>query len=85
MLTRIVAASLALLLAFALVACAAEPDAVIVVIANGADLESELKPLDGKTVVATGTRAEGVSIRMAGPEMRVEKIEEITDTPGAAE
>lgn len=63
----------------------AEPDAVIVVIANGADMASTLRPLEGKTVVATGTRAEGASIRNAGPEMNVDKIEEITDTPGAAE
>lgn len=66
-------------------ALGAEPDAVTVVIANGADLESELKPLEGKTVFAVGTKAEGVSTRMAGPEMNVDRIEEISDTPGVAE
>ena len=50
----------------------------VAVIANGADLESTLAPLKGLTVLATGTRFEGASIRMAGPEIIVETIEEIS-------
>lgn len=60
-------------------------DKVIAVIANGADFESQLKALDGKQVFATGTKLEGASIRMAGPEIEMTKIEEVSDTPGIAE
>ena len=56
----------------------------VAVIANGADLESTLAPLKGLTVLATGRRFEGASIRMAGPEIIVETIEEISGT-GPAE
>lgn len=41
--------------------------------------------LDGKTVEVKGTRNEGASIRMAGPEITVTAITEISDTPGIAE
>jgi hypothetical protein len=58
---------------------------IVAVIANGAELESQLTPLKGKTVIVTGTRLNGASIRMAGPEIDVTQIEEISDTPGAAE
>lgn len=50
----------------------------VAVIANGSDLESTLEPLEGLAVVANGTRFEGASIRMAGPEIIVETIEEIS-------
>jgi hypothetical protein len=55
------------------------------VISNGDELESTLRPLEGRTVLATGTRFDGASIRMAGPEIVVTEIVEISDTPGAAE
>lgn len=58
---------------------------VIAVIANGADLAGTLRPLQGKTVSAVGKRLDGASIRQAGPEIEVTTIEEVTDTPGAAE
>jgi hypothetical protein len=57
----------------------------VAVIANGAEFESELKPLEGKQVLVTGTRLEGASIRMAGPEIEMTAVEEISDTPGPAE
>jgi hypothetical protein len=41
--------------------------------------------LAGKTVEVKGTRNEGASIRMAGPEITVTAITEISDTPGIAE
>lgn len=59
--------------------------ATVAVISNGASFQSQLEPLKGKSVVAIGTRLEGASIRMAGPELEIESIEEVTDTPGAAE
>lgn len=58
---------------------------VVAVIANGADFEDELKPLEGKSVFATGKRLDGASVRMAGPEFELAKIEEVSDTPGIAE
>lgn len=62
-----------------------EGDGNIAVIANADEFADELEALLGKTVSATGTRFDGVSIRMAGPEIIVETIEEISDTPGIAE
>lgn len=58
---------------------------VAAVIANSADFEDELKPLEGKQVFVTGKPAEGSSVRMAGPEITIEKVEELSDTPGIAE
>lgn len=55
------------------------------VIANGSDFEQELKALEGKQVSAEGKKLDGASIRMAGPEIEISSIEEITDTPGIAE
>lgn len=57
----------------------------IAVINNADEFANELEALLGKTVQVTGTRFDGVSIRMAGPEIVVDSIEEISDTPGAAE
>ena len=58
---------------------------VVAVIPPGTDLEETYELLAGKMVMVTGTRFEGASIRMAGPEIEVTSIEEITDTPGIAE
>lgn len=58
---------------------------VVAVIANGADFADQLEGLEGRTVMATGTRLDGASIRMAGPEVEIDSVEEISDTPGAAE
>jgi len=58
---------------------------VVAVVANPNEFEAQLQELDGKTVFVTGTRFEGTSVRMAGPEVTVTSIEEITDTPGIAE
>lgn len=66
-------------------AAAGAQGVVAAVIANADAIESELKALEGKSVIATGTRLEGASIRMAGPEIEVEKIEEFSDTGGIAE
>jgi hypothetical protein len=62
-----------------------EGDGNIAVIANADDFADELEALVGKTVQVTGTRFEGASIRMAGPEVVIASVEEISDTPGAAE
>ncbi|KAF0209405.1 MAG: hypothetical protein Q8S43_01035 [Actinomycetota bacterium] len=57
----------------------------VAVIANAAEFSGQLKALTGKTVIAIGRRAGGMSIRMAGPEMVLESISEISDTPGPAQ
>lgn len=41
---------------------------VLAVVANAQDFASELEDLKGLRVIAEGTKAEGASIRMAGPE-----------------
>jgi hypothetical protein len=58
---------------------------VVAVIANGADFADDLEALEGRTVMATGKRLDGASIRMAGPEIEIDSITEVTDTPGAAD
>lgn len=58
--------------------------ATIAVIANGTEMTDVLPALEGRSVVAYGRRFEGASIRMAGPEMTVERIEE-TDAGRPAE
>lgn len=57
----------------------------VAVIANGVDFEEQLSPLEGSQVLITGTRLDGASVRMAGPEIEMTTIEEFSDTPGAAE
>ncbi len=49
--------------------------ATVIVIANSVDFSAELEQLTGSYVIATGTLLDGVSIRMAGPEMMLESIE----------
>jgi hypothetical protein len=53
----------------------------IAVIANPDSFETELRSLVGAAVLVHGTRSEEPSIRMAGPEIMIESIEEITDAP----
>lgn len=57
----------------------------IAVVANADEFADELEDLTGSTVFITGTRFEGASVRMAGPEVVIESILEIDDTLGAAE
>lgn len=66
---------------------AAEGDegTTVAVIANGDELQDTLAPLEGRQVSIIGERFEGASIRMAGPEIVAETVEEMSDTPGAAE
>jgi hypothetical protein len=58
---------------------------VVAVVANPDEFTAELNALSGKTVMVTGTRFTGTTIRMAGPEVVVNEIQEISDTPGPAE
>lgn len=58
---------------------------IVAVIANGEEFASQLTALKDKTVMVTGVRLDGASIRMAGPEIQIADIVELSDTPGAAE
>ena len=57
----------------------------IAVIANSDEFDETLAPLEGRTVSIVGERFEGMSIRMAGPEIIAESVELMDDTPGVAE
>ena len=55
------------------------------VIANGDEFEQQLESLKGQQVRVIGTRFDGVSIRMAGPEIVAEKVEAVTPTADPAQ
>ncbi len=57
----------------------------VAVIANGDDLGTTLRPLEGSTVEVRGTRLDGASIRMAGPEVQASSVTAIDDTGAAAQ
>lgn len=57
----------------------------IAVIANPDAFAQQLAGLKGRTVMVTGDRFDGVSVRQAGPEIMITEITEVSDTPGAAE
>lgn len=59
---------------------------VVAVLANGAEFQSELEPLKGLAVFVDGTRNDGASTRMAGPEITVTKVTAANDgAPDPAE
>lgn len=58
---------------------------VFAVIANGADFESQLKPLEGKSVIVTGKPTDGASIRMAGPEIVMVSVSEVSEMNAPAQ
>lgn len=55
---------------------------IVAVIANADAWEKKLWDLEGSVVIAVGRRFEGVSIRMAGPEIVVEELYEAGTVPG---
>lgn len=57
----------------------------IAVVANPQDIITELEAFVGSPVELQGTLVEGASIRMAGPEIAVDSITQITEAPGPAE
>jgi len=67
---------------------AAEGDVgkVVAVIVNGDDYAAQFKELEGLSVIVTGTRLEGASTRMAGPEITATRVVAASDAaPGPAE
>lgn len=61
-----------------------EGEGNIAVIANAGEFADQLEALTGSDVIVTGTVVEGVSIRMAGPEVAIDSIGDIS-AAGAAE
>jgi hypothetical protein len=58
---------------------------VVAVIANGNDFATQFKELEGLSVIVTGTRLEGASTRMAGPEITATSVVAASDAAGPAE
>ena len=58
---------------------------VVAVIANGDDYAQQLKELEGLSVIVMGTRLEGASTRMAGPEITATSVVAASDAAGPAE
>jgi len=59
---------------------------VVAVIVNGDDYAAQFKELEGLSVIVTGTRLEGASTRMAGPEITATRVVAASDAaPGPAE
>jgi len=66
----------------------AEGDAgkIVAVIANGGDFAQQFEQHAGLSMIVTGVRLEGASIRMAGPEIRATSVVAASDAPpGPAE
>jgi hypothetical protein len=57
----------------------------VAVIANAAELGPKLEALKGVQVIASGTRIDGASIRMAGPEIKVAAIDGATNSSSEAQ
>ena len=53
------------------------------VVANGADFAQQFKELEGLSVIVTGTRLDGASIRMAGPEIQATTVVAASDASPA--
>ena len=58
---------------------------VVAVIANGGDYAQQLKELEGLSVIVMGTRLDGASTRMAGPEITATSVVAASDAAGPAE
>ena len=59
---------------------------VVAVIANGADFARQFEQHPGLSMIVTGTRLEGASTRMAGPEIAATRVVAASDAPpGPAE
>ena len=58
---------------------------VVAVVANGDDYAQQLKELEGLSVIVKGTRLDGASTRMAGPEITATSVVAASDAAGPAE
>ena len=60
-------------------------DTVLAVLAGSGKDDPAYTALAGQPVLVVGTRVEGVSVRMAGPEIKVTSIKAFTDVNGPAQ
>jgi hypothetical protein len=59
---------------------------VVAVVANGDDYAQQFEDLKGLSVIVSGTRLDGASTRMAGPEIEATRVVAASDaSPGPAE
>jgi len=58
---------------------------VVAVLANGDEFAGQLEQLRGLPVIVEGTRLEGASIRMAGPEIEATRVVATGDAAGPAD
>ena len=58
---------------------------VVAVVANGAEYAQRFKELQRLSVVITGTRLDGASTRMAGPEIEATSVVAASEAAGPAE
>ena len=58
---------------------------VVAVIANGDQYAPQLRELEGLSALVKGTRLEGTSTRMAGPEVNATSVVAASDAAGPAE
>lgn len=58
---------------------------LVAVVANGDDYAQVFKELEGLSVIVTGTRLEGASTRMAGPEIEATSVVAARGAAGPAE
>ena len=58
---------------------------VVAVIANGDEYAQRFKELEGLSAIVKGTRLEGASTRMAGPEITATSVAAASDAAGPAE
>ena len=58
---------------------------VVAVVANGDEFAQQFKELDGLSAIVKGTRLDGASTRMAGPEITATTVVAASDAAGPAE
>jgi len=57
---------------------------VVAVVANGVEFTQQLTQLEGLSAIVKGTRLEGASTRMAGPEITATSVVAASDAAGPA-
>jgi hypothetical protein len=58
---------------------------VVAVVANGDEYAQQFKELEGLSAIVNGTRLDGASTRMAGPEITATSVVAASDAAGPAE
>jgi hypothetical protein len=58
---------------------------VVAIVANGDEFAQQFRELEGLSAIVSGTRLEGASTRMAGPEITATSVVAASDAAGPAE